>query len=150
MKHLTKVVENPIETSEATKFLTNPSHGAQSIFIGNVRNLNLGKTVISVSYDAFAALAENVFLQICEEATQKWGSDLQCAVIHRTGSLAIGEASLVVAVGSRHRNESYLASRYILEEIKTRAPIWKKEYYTNGETDWVRGHALCNHREVSP
>jgi len=123
------------------------SHGAENVFLGYVRDINLGKRVTAVAYDAFAPLAVKVFISICEEARLKWGEDLRIFVGHRTGHLQVGEISIGIAVSSRHRDESYLASRYVLEEIKTRAPIWKKEYYENGETDWVRGHALCGHAD---
>ena len=145
MNPICKIVETPIDCAQVISHIADEQHGAQNVFIGNVRNHNMGKQVLSVSYDAFGELAENVFGEICSEAAGKWGSDIRCAVFHRVGSLGIGEASIVIAVGSRHRDESYQASRYIIEQIKTRAPIWKKEFYTDGETEWVRGHALCGH-----
>ena len=118
------------------------SHGAEILFLGVVRDINLGRAVTAVAYDAFAPLAEKILETIADEAKAKWG-DLQIAIFHRTGKLAVGEVSLAIAVSSRHRDESYLASRYVIEEIKARAPIWKKEFYTDGESEWLKGHALC-------
>ena len=146
-----RIVESPIET-ELTQCMheVDPAHGAEVSFIGRVRNHNQGQEVDSVSYDAYIPLAEKVFLEICGEAQKKWGTDLGCLILHRVGRVQVGEASIVIRVTSRHRDESYLASRYIIEEVKTRAPVWKKEHYLNGETDWVRGHALCAHAERHP
>ncbi|OFZ12106.1 MAG: hypothetical protein A2Z20_07170 [Bdellovibrionales bacterium RBG_16_40_8] len=149
MQPICKIVQNPIGLEEIISQLADGRHGAQNIFIGNVRNHNFGKEVISVSYDAFQELAENIFLEICVEAEKQWGSDLRFVVVHRVGSLKVGESSIVVAVGSPHRDESYQASRYIIEQIKVRAPIWKKEFYTDGETEWVRGHTLCCHAKTA-
>jgi molybdopterin synthase catalytic subunit len=101
--------------------------------------------VEAVAYDAFQPLAEKVLGEISEEARLKYANDLKVVLQHRTGKLKVGEISLAIAVSSRHRDEAYEASRYIIEELKQRAPIWKKEYYTDGETDWLKGHALCGH-----
>jgi molybdopterin synthase catalytic subunit len=144
-----RIVDATIEPGEVLKMIPQGSHGAENIFLGYVRDINLGKRVTAVAYDAFAPLAVKVFTSICEEARLKWGDDLKIYVVHRTGHLQVGEISIGIAVSSRHRDESYLASRFVLEEIKTRAPIWKKEFYENGETDWVRGHALCGHADRS-
>jgi molybdopterin synthase catalytic subunit len=119
-------------------------HGAEILFLGVVRDINLGRSVTAVAYDAFPPLAEKTLATIASEAKEKWG-DLQIAIFHRTGKLSVGEVSLAIAVSSKHRDESYQASRYVIEEIKERAPIWKKEFYTDGESEWLKGHALCQH-----
>jgi molybdopterin synthase catalytic subunit len=125
------------------------SHGAEILFLGVVRNINLGRAVEAVAYDAFAPLAEKTLAEIADEARAKFagtsGVPLHAVIYHRTGKLKVGEVSLAIAVSSRHRDEAYEASRYIIEEIKERAPIWKKEFYTDGESDWLKGHALCAH-----
>lgn len=117
--------------------------GAQILFLGAVRDVNEGKPVVAVSYDAFVPMAETVLREICEEARARFGHDLRIAVQHRTGKLGVGDVSVAIAVGSVHRDEGYQASRYVIEELKKRVPIWKKEHYENGETEWLRGHALC-------
>lgn len=120
-----------------------PDHGGMNFFFGSVRRRNAGKEVVAVSYDAFEPLALRVLGQIVEEARGLWGASLRFAVLHRTGRLAPGEISVGVGVSSPHRDESYQASRYVIEQLKHRAPIWKKEHYANGETEWLKGHALC-------
>lgn len=126
----------------------NPAHGAQTMFTGRVRNHNQGKVVRGVSYDAYDPLAENIFRQICEEAASRWGPDLQMTLRHRLGRLNIGDLSVAILVSSRHRDESFQACRYLIEELKHRAVIWKQEHYENGDSEWLAGHALCGHPEV--
>ena len=139
------VTEKQINPSEVFALTSNFSHGAQNFFFGAVRAKNLGRTVVAVAYDAFVPFAEVTIFEIAGEARTKWGDSLKICVIHRTGKLKVGELSVAIGVSSPHRDESYRASRYIIEQIKQRAPIWKKEFYENGETEWLKGHALCQH-----
>jgi molybdopterin synthase catalytic subunit len=140
-----RVSDAVIKLEEALRELDDPGHGAQIIFSGVVRNSNLGRRVTGVSYDAFAPLAMRTLHDICVEAQARWGATLRFRVIHRTGLVPVGEASLLTAVSSPHRDEAYKASRYVIEQIKVRAPIWKKEHYIDGESEWLKGHALCGH-----
>ena len=147
MESICRIVTDAISPVDVVDIARDPSHGAESIFFGRVRDINLGKKVIAVSYDAFEPLAEKTFRVVCDEARLKWGGDLRIALVHRIGRLDVGDISIGITVRSRHRDEAYLASRYIIEQVKTRVPIWKKEFYENGESDWVRGHALCGHKD---
>lgn len=125
-------------------------HGAQVIFLGVVRDHNHGRKVASMSYDAFEPLAERVLAEIAHEASAGVADVL---VVHRTGRLKVGEASVLVVTSSPHRAEAYEASRHVIEEIKKRVPIWKQETYLDGESEWLAGHALCAHeptREAPP
>jgi molybdopterin synthase catalytic subunit len=146
-----KVTNEPISIGQIAEWAPADSHGAGNLFVGMVRNINLGKKVVAVEYDSFAPLAETVFAEIAKEAKVQWGDDTKIWIRHAQGRLQVGEISVLIYVTTRHRDESYCASRYVIEEIKTRAPIWKKEFYQNGETEWVRGHALCqhSHRQVA-
>lgn len=143
----TKLTNQRIQIAEILAMANPPQHGAQIVFSGIVRNHNQGQTVLGVSYDAHQVLAERVFRQIAEEAMAKWGPDLLIRVVHRFGRLDAGEISLLVLTSSRHRDEAYLASRFVLEQIKHRAPIWKKEHYVTGDSEWLEGHALCGHHD---
>ena len=125
-------------------------HGAQVVFTGAVRNHNQGKPVRGVSYEAFEPLTEGIFTDICEEAQEKWGPDLSIRLVHRLGRLEVGELSVVIIVASRHRDESYQASRYIIEELKHRAPIWKKEHYETGDSEWLQWQAFLGHSHSEP
>lgn len=115
------------------------------MFVGRVRNHNLGRAVNAVSYDAFDALACNVFRELCAEAIAKFDKRLRCYIEHHKGRLEIGGISVVIAAGSPHRDESFKACRYMIEELKKRVPIWKQEHYVDGDSEWVQGHALCGH-----
>lgn len=140
-----KVTADKIEPNLVFEFASDFGHGAQSFFFGSVRSRNLGREVIAVDYDAATPLAEKVLREISAEALSRWGDTLRICVFHRVGKLSVGEISVAIGVSSKHRDESYRASRYIIEEIKKRAPVWKKEFYPEGETEWLKGHALCQH-----
>lgn len=140
-----KVTNEKINASDVLSQMVNPSCGGEILFLGKVRNHNLGKKVLGVSYDAFAPLTEKIFTQLCQEAQAQWGQELDIVLIHRVGRLDIGDISVAIAVDSKHRDEAYQASRYVIEELKVRAAIWKKEHYEDGDSEWLQGHALCQH-----
>ena len=137
--------EEALSTEAALAHCSAPGHGAADLFIGRVRDLNQGRKVKAVSYDLHPLLCTNVFREICEEARQEWGKSLHFWLEHRRGRLAVGDASVVVAVSSPHRDESFKACRYLVEQMKVRAPVWKQEHYVDGDSEWVQGHALCSH-----
>jgi molybdopterin synthase catalytic subunit len=140
-----KITADPIEPPCLQSILDDPSHGGRIWFYGTVRNFNHKKPVRALSYDAFQPLAESTFVQICAEAKERWGDSLQAVIVHRIGKLEVGETAVAIGVGMPHRDEAYQASRYIIEQLKIRAPLWKKEHYEEGESDWLQGHALCSH-----
>jgi len=134
-----------IDAQQALDFVADDANGAANLFLGAVRNHNQGREVEGVSYDVYEELAVNNFRDICEEAISKWGKELRLYVVHGKGRLNIGGLSIVIAAGSPHRKESFEACRYVIEEIKHRSPVWKQEHYIDGDSDWVQGHALCQH-----
>ncbi len=142
------VTLNPIDLQKVISWAPQEMHGAMNSFVGMVRSSNLGREVIAMEYDCFIPLCEKIFTDIAQEAQRKWATDANICILHRHGKLSVGEVSVAIIATTGHRDESYRITRYIIEEIKTRAPIWKKEYYLDKETEWVRGHALCQHRKV--
>lgn len=142
------VTSEPLALMNLTNYNVDSSHGAVNIFIGVVRDANLGRKVTKMEYDCYIPLCEKTFMDIATEAQDKWSKEANIRIVHRHGELNVGDASVAIFATTGHRDESYRITRYIIEEIKQRAPIWKKEYYHDGETDWVRGHALCQHRKV--
>lgn len=138
-----------LSTEDAVNFVADPEHGAADMFIGTVRNLNLGKAVKGVSYDVFDELTLQTFRELADECRTHWGNKLNIYIEHYKGRLDIGGLSILIAVSSPHRDESFKACRFIIEEIKHRAPIWKQEHYVDGDSDWVQGHALCSHGPVA-
>jgi molybdopterin synthase catalytic subunit len=141
----TEISGQEIDLLSLTNKIGHPENGAQVIFTGTVRSKNDGKKVITVSYDVHESLALKCFDEICEEAARLSSGPLQMMVVHRKGVLKVGEISIFIGVSSPHRAEAFEASRYIIEKIKKCAPIWKKEHYEDGETEWLKGHALCQH-----
>ena len=144
MKKIHVSVSNKsLSIEKAFEFIQCDSHGAVSSFVGKVRDFNLGKKVIGVSYDVFVPFAIHIFQKICEEVHNKWGQDLKIFIEHFCGRLDVGGMSVLIVVSSPHRDEAFQACRYIIETIKHRAPIWKQEHYTDGNSEWVKGHSLC-------
>ena len=120
-------------------------HGAEAWFFGRVRKINHGRIVKSLSYDIHSQLAHQVLTEICTEAQNKWEQTARAWVMHSFGNLNVGDISVLIKTSCPHRDESFKVCRYIIEELKKRAPIWKKEYYNDGESEWLKGHALCQH-----
>lgn len=141
----TGISEAPLSIQKAADFVDAAENGALNMFVGKVRNHNLGKAVNAVSYDVFAPLACAVFAELCAEARAQFGDRLKLYIEHYKGKLDIGGISVIIAVGSPHRDESFKACRYLIEQLKIRAPIWKQEHYVDGDSEWVKGHALCGH-----
>jgi molybdopterin synthase catalytic subunit len=139
---LVGVTDAPLSAETLTRALPACEDGALLVFSGVVRNRNDGRPVLAVTYDAHVPLAESTFREIGEEARARWGVDLGVVVAHRTGRLAVGEVSTVIAVASPHRDEAYQASRYVIEQLKLRSPIWKQEHYADGDSAWLDGRPL--------
>lgn len=124
--------------------LQNPAAGAYASFEGWVRNHNEGKEVNSLEYEAYPALANKEGDRILQEAKEKF-EILEAVCTHRTGHLQIGEVAVWVGVIAKHREAAFLACRYIIDEVKARVPIWKKEHYTDGDSGWVRCEHCAGH-----
>ena len=140
-----KIETKLIEINDAITTVANDAHGAADIFIGKVRNHNLGRAVNGVSYDVFDTLALQTFAELAAQARAKWGEQLDIYISHFKGRLEIGGISIIIAVSSPHRDESFQACRFLIEQIKHHAPVWKQEHYVDGDSEWVQGHALCQH-----
>jgi adenylyltransferase/sulfurtransferase len=126
----------PLDTSALAAQLRDPSCGGFAEFEGWVRNHNEGHAVTRLEYEAFAELAEKEGARIVAEAAARFGVG-RAACVHRIGSLAIGDVAVWVGVSAAHRDEAFRACRFIIDEVKHRVPIWKKEHYVNGDSGWV-------------
>jgi adenylyltransferase/sulfurtransferase len=126
----------PIDFTAAHAALRAPECGGYASFEGWVRNLNDGERVTALEYEAFAPLAIKEAERVLHEAAARFGID-HAACIHRIGRLAVGELAVWVGVSAPHRDAAFRACRYIIDEVKHRLPIWKKEYYENGDSGWV-------------
>jgi molybdopterin synthase catalytic subunit len=133
-----RVVAEPIQVETLLDGLASSGDGAALLFVGVVRDHNEGLPVTHLEYDAYREMAERTLATIAEEAKQRWGTG-EIRVVHRVGRLEIGETSVAIAVASAHRDAAYSASRYVIEELKRRAPIWKREGYASGHSTWLGG-----------
>lgn len=136
------MTESVLDIQKAIAYGRSEDCGAEILFIGTVRNLNEGKAVTAVNYDGHTCLGEKILLKLCLEAQAQWGDKLNFWVEHRLGVLKVGEESLLIHVTSPHRDSAYQASRYLIEQIKLRLPVWKQEIYSEGETQWLKGQRL--------
>ncbi len=116
--------------------LADPACGGFASFEGWVRDHNEGARVQRLEYEAYETLAVREGERILAAAVQRFGIS-RAACVHRLGMLAIGEVAVWVGASSPHRNEAFLACRFIIDEVKQRLPIWKKEHYLNGDSGWV-------------
>jgi len=132
------VVSTAIDPSEVLDRVGSDGDGAAILFLGTVRNRADGRPVTGITYEAYEEMAAQVLREIAEEAAGLLGTD-RIAVVHRVGELEVGEHSVAIAVSSPHRGQAYEASRHVIEEIKKRLPVWKKEHYADGREEWVRG-----------
>ena len=133
--------------TEAENFISSSDFGASIIFTGTVRNQNNNQTVTGITYDSHDELVIKSFKEIYNNADQKLNiRDKSVFIEHAKGYLDLGEISIIIAVACKHRDEAYVLSRYIIEEIKKRSPIWKKEHYLNEETSWLKGNPIVNEK----
>jgi len=121
------------------------SCGARAIFCGHVRDHHEGRPVASLEYHAYPELALKEGTRILAEATEKFGLEAG-RIVHRLGHLQIGEEAVRVEVATAHRGEAFEACRWIIDEVKHRVPIWKKEFYRDGSHDWVACHRCADPR----
>ena len=142
----TKIInikDEKIDTSKAELFIKSSSYGASIIFTGTVRNINENKEVTGITYDSHDKLVLKSFEEIYKEAGDKLEIKHKTVFIeHIKGYVGLGETSIIIAVACKHRDQAYILSRFIIEEIKKRSPIWKKEHYKNEESEWLKGNPI--------
>ena len=146
----TKIIdtkEKKLSILEAENFISSSEFGASIFFSGTVRNQNDNKSVLGITYDSHDALVIKSFEEIYNEADQKLNiKDKAVFIEHAKGYLNLSEVSIIIAVACKHRDEAYILSRYIIEEIKKRSPIWKKEHYQNNDSTWLKGNPIINEK----
>lgn len=125
----------PLDLIGLVADVAGPERGGIATFLGLVRDHHGGRAVVDLSYSAYQPMAEGVCAAIVGEAEARW--PVRVALRHRLGNLAIGDAAVAVAAAGDHRDEAFAACRYVIEELKRRVPIWKKEHYADGTVAWV-------------
>ena len=116
--------------------------GASVLFLGIIRNHSEGRRVLCLEYEAYEEMAERLIQDLIEEAKSRWPVD-QIQILHRLGKVGLGQIAVGIEVLAAHRDEAYQASRFLIEGIKRKVPIWKKEYFEDGTSAWSR----CQHNE---
>ena len=142
------IKDREILKEDAVRFIFKNSNGAEAFFIGRVRNENDQKKVNAVTYDTHDQAVKNSFQQICNSAISKFDKNAKIFLEHAKGYVPVGKISLLIAVGSGHREEAFKICRYVLEEVKHQSPIWKKEHYVEGTAEWLAGHSLRPKKEI--
>jgi molybdopterin synthase catalytic subunit len=130
------ILDGPIDVAKVLERVARSANGATVLFLGTVRELNDARCVTAIEYSAYRSMAERELASIVQEAAALADSN-DVAVEHRLGQLAVGECSVAVAVGHPHRGRAFEAARYVIEELKQRVPIWKREHYVDGTREWV-------------
>jgi molybdopterin synthase catalytic subunit len=130
------IVHEPIDVNRLTREVTLDSCGAIAIFLGTVRANNDGRAVAGIEYSSYDEMAQREMTAILGEAGERFG--IEAGVIeHRVGELGVGDVSIAVVVAHAHRGPAMDALRYVIDETKRRAPVWKLEHYTDGTREWV-------------
>jgi molybdopterin synthase catalytic subunit len=127
----------PLSLAEIYAKAEDTSNGAIVLMSGTVRNQTDGKPVVCLEYQAYEPMARQVFYSIAANIRTQWSDVNRVVIHHRVGRLQIGEKSVVVAVGCPHRSEAFDACRYAIDTLKHNAPIWKKEHFHDGSSNWV-------------
>ena len=132
-----------IDILKAEKFLSSSNFGAIIYFVGTVRDLNENKKVTGITYDSRDTMVIKSFEKIYKESETKLKiKDKAVFIEHVKGYVAVKEKSIIIGAACKHRDEAYNLSRFIIEEVKKKSPIWKKEHYTNEESEWLKGASI--------
>jgi molybdopterin synthase catalytic subunit len=135
MGALFEITEDPISIDEVAARLADPTIGAVVTFVGVVRGVTAGRTTLRLEYEAYPEMALVTMRQIADEVRERWGDVRGVAIVHRVGSLAVGEAAVVIALATAHRAQAFDALHYAIDRVKEISPIWKKEIWAEG-SEW--------------
>ena len=133
------LTDQSIDVSAALRSVEADGAGAINTFIGTVRNQSTGRPVVRLEYEAYDSMALHQLRKVAEQAAERWPMVENITVIHRKGTLYIGDVAVIVAVSTPHRAESFAACQYIIDTLKQVVTIWKKEFYEDGDV-WVAAH----------
>jgi len=137
------ITKEKIKLSNAEKFITSSKCGASIYFVGTVRDINNNKNVIGMTYDSHDALVIKSFEEIYQDSVKKFKfNNIAVFIEHIKGKIQLGDISILIAVACKHRSQAYELSRFFIEEIKKKTPIWKKEHYENEDSEWLEGNPI--------
>jgi molybdopterin synthase catalytic subunit len=147
MSILTRIVRRPIDVVALLAEVQDTANGATVLFLGHVRDMNDGRPVTGIEYSAYGEMAERELAAIASECASAFGIT-HLAIEHRLGTLALGDASIAIVAAHPHRAAAYEASRFVIEEVKRRLPIWKREGYVDGSSEWVNASGVPQPQSV--
>ncbi len=130
------LIPHPIDVAAVVASVSSPAAGAVVLFLGTTRQFTRGRETASLDYECYAAMAERKLAELEAEARRRWVI-VECAIVHRVGHLELGEASVAVAVSTPHRQDAFEAGKWLIDTLKEEVPIWKRENWADGGTDWV-------------
>ena len=131
-----ELTREPIDANRLLAQVSSPLAGAVVLFLGTVRELTAGRRTLALDYECYPEMAERELARIEREARVRWPL-VECAIVHRLGHLELGEASVAIAVSSAHRQAAFEAGQWMIDTLKEVVPIWKKENWDDGTTEWV-------------
>lgn len=131
-----QLTDSPIDLPALLAAVQAPAAGAVVMFLGTVRERTDGRETHMLEYEAYAPMAQRLLEELEAEARRRWPL-VRCAVVHRLGQLAVGQTSVAIAAAAAHREPAFEAARWLIDQIKQRVPIWKKEHRPDGTSQWV-------------
>lgn len=142
--NMISITRNPIDTIALDRDAMDPDCGAVLTFSGTVRNTHRSRRVRMLSYDAYEPMARLELERVVSDCLKRWPDIEKVQVVHRFGEMQVGESSIYITVSTPHRDEGFLALRFIIERIKKDVPFWKKEFYEDGESEWLHPEDGCS------
>lgn len=130
--------DEPLDVAAASDFLRVEEAGGVDLFLGTTRRWTGDRETVLLEYECYQSMAASEMERLLDEAEKKWPMSRAC-LLHRTGMVPLREVSVVVGVSTPHRDEAFKACRFLIDELKRRVPIWKKEQFADGSTEWVQG-----------
>ncbi|RME58205.1 MAG: molybdenum cofactor biosynthesis protein MoaE [Candidatus Dadabacteria bacterium] len=137
-----EISAKPLSYQEAIEYLSSSLSGAEVIFTGRVRENNQERLVSYINFSAHINLAKDIIFQLCKDCWKQCRELQKIYLAHRIGKVYAGELCILIGASSVHRADAFFATRYLIEEIKKKAPIWKEEFYKDGTKKWLEGHSI--------
>jgi molybdopterin synthase catalytic subunit len=131
-----EITNQAIDTERLLRAVVSHNAGATVLFLGTTREHTDGRRTVSLDYECYADMARAKLVELAEEARQRWPIE-GCAIVHRVGHVPLGEASVAVAVSTPHRQSAFAAGQWLIDTLKQVVPIWKKENWADGTSEWV-------------
>jgi molybdopterin synthase catalytic subunit len=131
-----ELTREEIDYTALTERVRSPQSGAVILFLGTVREMTDGRQTVALEYDAYPEMAKMKLAELEAETREQWPVE-EIAIVHRLGRLELGDISVAIALSSPHRRQAFEAGQFLIDELKVRVPIWKKENWSDGGTEWV-------------